>query len=181
MIEIVESIANRRLHHERARAFGLPVLRSLHPNTLLVGYSFVGDERSPGEQNDRIVEANHVVRSSLETSNPLSFTTRTWKFGRDLEVEFHLHAMNHLRNGTLVTASAPALSKEEHFDLRQKLADAERRAIDIRIDGVPRSGYAIALHGSTFVRLAGGDDAAMLSIAGPPDILDAGFASDIPL
>lgn len=180
MIEIVESIANHRLHHERARAFGLPVLRSLHPDALLVGYSFVGDERSPEGQDDRIVEANHVVRSSLETSNPVSFTTRTWKFGYDLEVEFHLHAMNHLRNSTLRTAAAPALSKEEHFDVRQTLADADRRAIDIRINGVPRSGYAIALQGSTFVRLGGWEDAAMISIAAPLEFVEAGFAGDVP-
>jgi hypothetical protein len=173
----VEAVARRRLNHDRARAFGLPVLRSLHPDVLLVGYSIFGYERPPGAARDRIVEANHVVRSSLETSSPLAFTTRTWKFGFDLKREFHSHAVDHVRNGTL---NAPSLTEADRDELLQSLEDAARREIEVRIDGVPRGGTAFDLDGSTFVRLPASEGIVMISIAAPLAFVEAGFSGAIP-
>jgi hypothetical protein len=175
--DLVESLARRRFNYERARAFGLPVLRSLHPDALLVGYSIFGYERPPGAAEDRIVEANHVVRSSLETSVPLAFTTRTWKFGFDLEREFLSHADDHVRNGVPRVASFTEADEDE---LQLSLDEAGRREIEVRIDGVPRGGTAFDLRGSTFVRLPAGEGAVMISIAAPPAFVEAGFSSGIP-
>jgi hypothetical protein len=179
MMHIVEDVARRRFNHERARAFGLPVLRSLHPDALLVGYSIVGFQRAREPVIDRMVEANHVVRSSLDTSRPLSFTTRTWKFGDDLETSALLHAVDHLRNNDPEAAAAPD-SKAYRDEVLRSIRDADRRAIDVRIDGTIRSGHRVDLHGSTFVTLRGVEGAAMISIAAPPEFISVDFSSEIP-
>lgn len=177
MTDIVEKLAERRFNYERARAFGAPVLRSLHPDALLVGYSVLGDERSPRGENDRMVEANHVVRSSIDTPSPVAFTTRTWKFGVDHGRDFLFHALDHIRNGAPRSAS---FAKPERDELLQSLKNAARREIKVRIDGVPLEGTAFDFHGSTFVRLPAGKGAAMISIAAPPAFLTAGFSGTIP-
>jgi hypothetical protein len=177
MTNLVESLARRRINYERARAFGAPVLRSLHPDALLVGYSIFGYERPPGAASDRIVEANHVVRSSIETTRPLAFTTRTWKFGFDLGREFLFHAVDHLRNGAMRAAS---LTEADRDELLRSLEEAARRDIEVRIDGVPRGGTAFDLDDSTFVRLPASEGAVMISIAAPPAFLEAEFSGEIP-
>jgi hypothetical protein len=124
-----------------------------------------------------MVEANHVVRSSIATSRPLSFTTRTWKFGPDLGLDFLLHAVDHVRNGELGTAQ---LSEADRDGLLESLKDAAGREIEVRIDGVPVVGFAVDLRGDTFVRLPASEGAEMISIAAPPGFLEAGFSGEIP-
>lgn len=118
-----------------------------------------------------------MVRFSLESFSPLAFTTRTWKFGFDLEREFLSHAVDHVRNGTLNAAS---LSEAGRDELLQSLEDAARREIEVRIDGEPRAGTAFDLNGSTFVRLPASEGAAMTSIAAPLAFVEAGFSGAIP-
>ncbi|QJU52793.1 hypothetical protein SCB71_05490 [Herbiconiux sp. KACC 21604] len=177
MTDAVERIARLRMHHERAREFALPVLRSVHPDALLVGYSFHGFGRPPSVPTDRMTEANHVVRPSLETSQPIAFTTRTWKFGWDIESDLLAHVSTHIINGTRRSAIP---SRAEHDELMRSIRDAERREVEVWIDGVPHLGTAFDLFGSTFVRLPEMGGAAMISIAATTPFIEAGFASDIP-
>ena len=178
MTDVIEGVARRRHNYERARAFGAPVLRSLHPDAILVGYSILGHERPPSESRDRMVEANHVVRSSLETPRPLAFTTRTWKFGPNLELDFLLHAVDHLRNGDPAVAALPATKADRDAVLRS-LEDADWREVEVRIDDVIRRGIGADLRGSRFVKLIG-EGAPMMSIAAPVEFVQADFSSSIP-
>ncbi len=175
--DLAETAARTRFTYERARAFGLPVLRSLHPDALLMGYSFHGFGRAPEGPEDRMTEANHVVRSSLQTSRPVAFTTRSWKFGWDVGRDFLSHAIDHIING-MRNSAAP--SRAERDELLWLLQHADRREIEVRIDGVPHLGTAFDLFGSTFVRLPEMGGAAMISIAATVPFIEAGFASDIP-
>jgi hypothetical protein len=179
MTHIVEDVARRRFNYQRAREFGLPVLRSLHPDAILVGYSIVGLQRPPSPVRDRMVEANHVVRSRPDTPEPVSFTTRTWKFGDDLEMAALLHAVDHLRNNDPVAAAAPG-TMAYRDEMVRSLRDAARRVIEVRIDGTVRRVHGVELQGSTFVTLTGVGGAAMISIAAPPEFVSADFSSDIP-
>ena len=124
-----------------------------------------------------MTEANHVVRSSLETSQPVAFTTRTWKFGWDIDSDFLSHVSTHIINGTRRSVIP---SQTEHAKSVRSLKDADRREIDVQIDGVTHLGTAFDLFGSTFVRLPEMCGAAMISIAATPPFIEAGFASGIP-
>lgn len=90
---VFERAKGARLNFDRASSFGSPVLRSLHPDAILVGYSVTAVD-----EVDRVVESNHVLRSTLEAPEPTSFTCRTFKSWSDADNEWLLHNLDHLMN-----------------------------------------------------------------------------------
>lgn len=179
MRAVIEAQAKRRYNYERARAFASPVLHSLHPDALLVGYSVLGEDNASFGNRDRMVEANHVSLSSLDSSTPIAFTCRTWKFGSNLEVDFYLHAIDHLRVSNSFT-TAKSSSKQDHNNLLRSLASAEQRDTEIEIDGEIWRGKAIHFHNSDFVQILKSNLAAMITIAAPSEFITAEFSSRIP-
>ncbi|WP_147305939.1 hypothetical protein [Subtercola boreus] len=180
MRTIIEAQAERRHNYERARAFDAPILRSLHPDALLVGYSIRGEDRAPHGNRDRAVEANHVSVASLESPDPLAFTTRTWKFGNHLDLDFYLHALDYLHVGSSSTSdgSSPKLARDELLHL---LEEADQHAVEISVDGERWRGKVVRLQGAEFVRISEPRQAAMITIAAPAEFIAADYSSQVPV
>lgn len=174
ILEEVERAVNARVNHERARAFGAPVLRSLHPDAVLVGYSV-----SAEDDGDVMVESNHVTKSSLTTPSPVSFTSRTRKSWSDADVEWRFHAMDHVTNANQdshINASTPS----ERHRLVALLDGAERFPVEVSVDGVATPAVAFQHEGTIFARLTLDASDVLVTVAVPKEILEAGFSTTIP-
>lgn len=181
-IEALERVAGEERNHGRARAFGVPVLRSVHPDALLVGYSVTGGREGSdpgGVSVDRVVEANHVSRASLATESPVAFTVRSWKFFYDLENELVSHAVDHVMNAH--PGPVPGRwSRGDREDLRAEIRGAARGAVSIEVDGVEVEGVGYSLRGSVFVTALVGSGGTVVSIAAPEEFVAGGFSSAVP-
>lgn len=177
MRERIEQFAAERHNHERARVFGAPVLRSRHSDALLVGYSITGENHPPRRPYDRIVEANHIVLSSVDSPEPVSFTTRSWKVVFS-DHESLLHAMDDLGNST--PRRMERTTRGAFAEALEMLGALPRREARVEIDGDVHIGDEFEHLGSVFVRLPGFGGAEMITIAAPRAFIEAGFASDVP-
>ncbi|WP_157078878.1 hypothetical protein [Herbiconiux solani] len=181
-IEVLERVAGERRNHGRARAFGVPVLRSVHPDAFLVGYSVTGGREGSDRAAvavDRVIEANHVSRASLVTEAPVAFTVRSWKFFYDLDNELVSHAVDHVMNAH--PGPVPGRwSRGDREELRAEIREAARGTVSIEVDGVGVEGVGYSLRGSMFVTARVGSGGTVVSIAAPEEFVTGGFSSIVP-
>lgn len=161
-----------RLNFDRARLFGCPILRSLHPDAALVGYSVTATNGI-----DVMVEANHVLVSTLGQSRPKSLTTRTWKYGSTVSEDWRLHAIDHLLN------THPNYTWRDPRDARDvalgKLEHSRVTPVKVLIDEKPVAGKLVHCESLEFICLQVGQTSSLVTIAAPPGIVAAGFTSSV--
>lgn len=166
--EALQMALGANLNHERALAFGRPVLRAAHPDAILVGYSVTASNGS-----DVVVESNHVLRSSLSESQPVSFTIRTAKSWTD--VDWLFHGADHVMN------TDPTFQGHDPRATRDRIisvfTEKEPAPINVAIDDVQASGEVLQGEGIELVRVLYGTPTSMITIAAPHAIIEAGFIS----
>lgn len=155
------------LNHDRALAFGRPVLRALHEDAVLVGYSVTTLNGS-----DVVVESNHVLRSSLSELQPTSFTVRTSKSWAD--ADWLLHGVDHVMN------TNPAFREvdDPQAASTQIISAFTERAsspVEVIIDNHRASGEVLRFGGIELIRLFYGVPTSMITIAASPAVISAGF------
>lgn len=160
-------------NYGRAQTFDRPVLRSLFPDAILVGYSVTALN-----DTDTMVESNQVTRSSLAGSTPVAFTSRTWKSWDDSDAEWHYHAMDHVMN-TQQGWHVEKSSRTDRNRLLSILEGAERFPLDVLVDGDTVGATAFRFEHSTFARFFFGTPLVMVTIAAPGQIIQSGFTTEI--
>lgn len=162
-----------RLNLDRARAFGRPVLRSLHPDAALVGHSVTTID---GE--DVVLESNQLLRSTLNAAEPTSFTCRTFKSWSDADAEWALHNVDHLMNTHLQYRKMED-PRAANALLTAALNATDRSDIDILVNHENVHGTMVVFQDSVFVQFFLGSPEVMITIAAPTGIIEAGFTTDL--
>lgn len=148
---ILGPVLNARSNLERARRFAGPIIRSTHPDAVLLGHSVTAVDGV-----DSLVESVHISRSSVLAGTPRTFSMRTWATWSDEDTLRELHPLDYL-------AWHPLASP----------ARAQRVDAVVRIDNDRYRAHAVATDRDTFlaVVVAG----FLITIAAPGEVLDEPF------
>ena len=171
-LDVLNRVIESQVNYERARQLGLPVLRSLHRDAVLVAYSMLGVDGA-----DSGVEANHAVLPTLEWSRPRTFSTRTVESNGDDETELTNHAIDHVMNNN--PDWHQGWTRAQHAELRDRLAQSPRFRLTITVDGQPEEAEGFAFSDDGFARLRLPDRNVLVTLAVPMQFLDAGFTGSI--
>lgn len=167
MSRVLRKVVRARVNYERARAFNRPVLHSMHPTALLVGYSV--------HEIDGVsvmIESNQLRNGTSEPSERDAFTLRSWSEWSDHELEWRLHTIDDLM------LRGEGTDDERRGWAHGAINQRERSTFHVRIDDEPVEVEAIAIDGRTYASTVLAHRT-LVTWAVPSDMMWAGFSSAI--
>jgi hypothetical protein len=169
LLERWEEMAKNPLNADRIVEFPAPLLRSLHEDSMILGYSIWSRDRAVSS-----VEVNHVVASSAGADHPAGVSTRTiiGDGGPDDPLKLHVPSYLVAFDPRWAIAGSDRAARDR---LAREIASISLDEANLVVDGEAVSGEGFVRGRWCFWKAV--RDGCTWTVAAPSDIAAAGFTT----